>query len=162
MFSLIDRVVLRQQDAQRGALRQPEVVHPGSGADGHLLHAVTVGSYPADAAIDEQSGRIFVASLGPIDQMHGPTGTGSLQVVDEHTGAVVRTVPVGMAPFIVALDGPARRVLVFNMGGGTVRVPDPWSWVPPWLRRVLPFLPPGVSRTRSVPASVTIIDTSRL
>ena len=74
----------------------------------------------------------------------------------------MRTVPVGMAPYFMALDGPARRALVFNMGGGTVRVPDPWSWVLPWLRRVLPFLPPGVPRTSTVPASVTIIDTSRL
>jgi DNA-binding beta-propeller fold protein YncE len=132
------------------------------GTNGQLLHAVTVGSNPAGVAIDEQSGRIFVTSLGPIAQMRGPTGTGSLQVVDERTGALVRTVPVGMGPFIATLDGPARRVLVFNMGGGTVQVLDPWSWVPLWLRRVLPFLPPGVPRTRTVPASVTIIDTARL
>jgi hypothetical protein len=50
----------------------------------------------------------------------------------------------------------------FSAGGGTVRVPNPWGWVPPWLRSVLPFLPPGLPRTRTVPASVTIIDTSRL
>jgi hypothetical protein len=62
----------------------------------------------------------------------------------------------------VALDGPARRALVFNVGGGTVRVPDLWGWVPPWLRRVLPFLPRAPSRTRTVPASVTIIDISHL
>jgi len=132
------------------------------GTNGQLLHAVTVGSNPAGVAIDEQSGRILVTTLGPIDRMHGPTGAGSLQVVDERTGALVRTVPVGMAPYVVALDGPARRALVFNMGGGTVRVPDPWGWMPPWLRRALPFLPRATSRTRTVPASVTIIDTSRL
>jgi DNA-binding beta-propeller fold protein YncE len=132
------------------------------GTNGQLLHAVTVGSNPAGVAIDEQSGRIFVTSLGPVDQMRGPTGTGSLQVVDERTGTLVRTVPVGMAPYFVALDGPARRALVFNAGGGTVRVPSPWSWVPPWLRRVLLFLPPGVPRTRTGPASVTIIDISHL
>jgi DNA-binding beta-propeller fold protein YncE len=143
---------------------------PGGGAtvnirDGtteRLLHTVTVGSNPAGVAIDEQNGCIFVTTLGPTDQMRGPTGTGSLEVVDERTGTLVRTVPVGMAPYFVALDGPAGRALVFNAGGGTVRVPNPWSWVPPWLRRVLPFLPPGVPRTRTVPASVTIIDISHL
>jgi hypothetical protein len=67
-----------------------------------------------------------------------------------------------MAPYFVALDGPARRTLVFNVGGSTVRVPNPWSWEPPWLRRVLQFLPPGVPRTRTMPASVTIIDISHL
>jgi DNA-binding beta-propeller fold protein YncE len=85
-----------------------------------------------------------------------------LEVVDERTGALVRTVPVGLAPYDVALDGPAGRALVFNAGGGTMRVPDPWGWVPPWLRRVLPFLPSGVPRTRTVPASVTIVDISHL
>ena len=105
---------------------------------------------------------IFVAALGPTDQAHRPTATGSLQVVDERTDAVVRTIAVGMAPYAVALDGPARRALVFNAGGGTVRVPDPWGWVPPWLRRVLPFLPRGTPQTHTMPASVTIIDTSHL
>jgi DNA-binding beta-propeller fold protein YncE len=132
------------------------------GTTGRLLHTVTVGSNPTGVAIDEQNGRIFVTTLGPTDQMRGTTGTGSLEVVDERTGTLVRTVPVGMAPYFVALDGPARRALVFNAGGGTVRVPNPWSWVPPWLRRVLPFLPAGVPRTRPVPASVTIVDMSHL
>ena len=132
------------------------------GTSGRLRHEVTVGSYPAGVAIDEQSGRIFVPSLGPIDRMRGPTGAGSLQVVDERTGALVRTVGVGRAPYAVALDGPARRALVFNMGGSTVQASAPWGWVPPWLRRVLPFLPRRTPQTHTMPASVTIIDTSRL
>jgi DNA-binding beta-propeller fold protein YncE len=132
------------------------------GTTGRLLHTVTVGSNPTGVAIDEQNGRSFVTTLGPTDQMREPTGTGSLEVVDERTGTLVHTVPVGMAPYFVALDGPARRALVFNAGGGTVRVPSPWSWVLPWLRRVLPFLPPGVPRTRTGPASVTIIAISHL
>jgi len=85
-----------------------------------------------------------------------------LEVVDERTGTLVRTVPVGMAPYFVALDGPARRALVFNAGGGTVQAPNPWGWVPPWLRSALPFLPRGTPQTHTMPASVTIIDTSRL
>ena len=59
------------------------------GTSGRLRHEVTVGSYPAGVAIDEQSGRIFVPSLGPIDRMRGPTGAGSLQVVDERTLSLI-------------------------------------------------------------------------
>src|SRR5207249_8431524 len=130
------------------------------GTSVRLRHEVTVGSNAAGAAIDEQSGLIFVLSRGPTDRMREPTGTGSLQVVDERTGALVRTVRVGRAPYDVVLDGPARRALVFNMGGGTVRAPDSWGWVPPWLRRVLPVLPRGTPQPHTGPASVSMLETA--
>jgi hypothetical protein len=62
----------------------------------------------------------------------------------------------------MAFDAPARRLIVANEGDLAPRqASDPWGWLPRWLRARLPFLPQPPRPTRR-PASVTVLDTSRL
>lgn len=114
----------------------------------------------SDVAIDDHHGRLFVTSLGPLDAAGNPTDTGSLSVIDERAGRVLRTIPVGLDSFRVLVDTRTGRTLVFN-GGGTLRQPDPWGWMPAWLRRRLPFVPQAAPAPRIIPASMSIIDTTR-
>jgi DNA-binding beta-propeller fold protein YncE len=84
-----------------------------------------------------------------------------LSVLDTRSGAVLRTVPVGLAPGDIAVDERAGRALVLNLGG-TVHVTDAWRWLPLWLRRRLPFVPRQGPGARTVGGSVTVLDTTRL
>jgi hypothetical protein len=88
------------------------------------------------------------------------TGAGSVDVLDGTTGNVLSTLPVGVAPLGVTLDGRTGRAVVVD-GGGTRRLPDPWSWVLSGVRRWIPFLPPPRMRTQTVPASVSVLATTR-
>ncbi len=132
------------------------------GMNGRLLHTTPTGPNLTGVALDRGSGRLFATSIGPINRVRQPVGEGRLWVVDARTGAVLRTLPVGVAPFVVALDAHARRALVLSSGGAPVAAPDPWGWLPPWLRRALPFLPQHAPAARVAPPSMTVIDTSRL
>jgi len=49
----------------------------------------------------------------------------------------------------MAVDERTGHVFVLN-GPRTVPVPDPWAWLPAWLRRRLPFLPPAGRQNRVV------------
>jgi hypothetical protein len=59
----------------------------------------------------------------------------------------------------VTLDTRTGRAVVVD-GGGTRRLPDPWNWVPSGVRRWIPFLPPPLMRTQTVPASVSVLATT--
>lgn len=124
-----------------------------------LLRKIAVAQNPTAAAVDEQSGQIFVASLGAMDPDGNLLGTGTLSVVDARSGLVERTIAVGVAPSAVSVDERTGHVFILN-AGGTVDVRDAWAWVPPWLRRLLPFLPPAAG-TRTMPGSVTMLDLPR-
>lgn len=131
---------------------------------GVALRTIPVPLDPSDVAsgvaIGDHHGRLFVTSLGPLDAAGNPTDTGSLSVIDERAGRVLRTIPVGLDPFQVLVDMRTGRALVFN-GGGALRQPDPWGWMPVWLRRRLPFVPQAAPAPRTIPASMSIIDTTR-
>jgi hypothetical protein len=99
--------------------------------------------------------------VGPVNDAYMPTGMGSVTELDGRSGAILRTIPVGVDPVALALDERTPRVFVIT-GGGTIAAhgPDAWSWVPAWLRHWLPFLPPG-SGTRTMPGTVTVLDATR-
>jgi hypothetical protein len=90
---------------------------------------------------------------------HG--GAGGVSVLDAASGALQRNIDLGRIPRAVVVDAQARRAVVIS-GRGAASAPDAWDWVPPLLRRSLPFLSPPGAHTHIVPSSVTILDTSHL
>jgi len=130
---------------------------------GKVVATAGVGIGAFAVAVSGRDGRLLVTNVGDVDSSGSDTtfhGTGSVTVLDEHGARVVRTLPTGVFPIGVLADGRRGRALVVNYGG-TVRVRDAWGWLPPWLRRALPFLPRAPKPTRGVASSITVLDTSR-
>lgn len=125
------------------------------GRSGAVLHTTRVGR-PGALAVDERTGHVLVTNAGPHDLNGTYEGTGSAAVLDGHSGALIETVPVGVGPLSVAIDGRSGRAFVVNYGG-MVFVPDRWSWLPGWLRQRLPFFAAPASSTRAVSGSVSVI-----
>lgn len=150
--------------AQRSTL--PVSTGPGSlttldARSGVVIRSTQVGFAPGAVAVDAPHHHILVAAVGAMDNSGIPLGPGLLSVVDSRSGAVLHTVPVGVAPGDIAVDERAQRAIVLNMGGPVQRR-DGWSWLPLWLRQRLPFLPQQVAATQTVPSTVTLLDTARL
>jgi len=115
-------------EQRRATASSPPVVGP--------LRTVRVGQNPALVAIDARDQRVLVANEGPLTFDYAlPTRPGSVSVIDERTGAVLRTVRVGQGPVSLAFDAPTGRVFVlcagrvdfadgYARGGGSVSVLD--------------------------------------
>jgi DNA-binding beta-propeller fold protein YncE len=100
------------------------------------LRTIHVGQYPALVTVDVRDRHIFVADQGHLGGDHTlPDGPGSVAMVDEGNGVVLRTIPVSQAPVALAVDAPAQRVFVLCTGridtvngfmsrGGSVSVLD--------------------------------------
>jgi DNA-binding beta-propeller fold protein YncE len=122
-----------------------------------VLHRVSVGERVVALAVEEQSNQVLVVTKPNIVP---PTEPGHLHVLDGRTGQLRRTVTVGLQPRALALDAAANRAFVLN-GGGIVR----GAWVErgaAWLRRWVPWLSPQSVATRSIPATVSVLDTACL
>src|SRR5207248_5864515 len=108
---------------------------------------------------------------------HGPRRTDGTPVRDQLRGwdgaraghderpaaahsVVVRQIATGPIPLAVAVDERRGRAVVTN-AGGTAGAPDPWAWVPSWLRQRTHGLIPAPSGPRALPASVSVVDTRR-
>jgi DNA-binding beta-propeller fold protein YncE len=72
------------------------------------LHAMPLASH--ELALDATTGRVFSA-------ISASDGTMAMQVLNAHTGATVRIVPVGAAIAAITVDETANRVLVATIGG---------------------------------------------
>jgi DNA-binding beta-propeller fold protein YncE len=84
-------------------------------ARGQYLRAVHVGALPVAVAVDPQTRRAFVASLGPMVPAGVPS---SVSVLDSASGRVLHTVVVGHYPALVAVDVAGGRVLVVHGWAG--------------------------------------------
>jgi len=82
------------------------------------VHTIIVGQEPTAAAFDARRGLLFVLNTT------SSTGTGTVSVVDIHRGAIVRTIPVGIAPNAMVVDEAVARIFVSNAGDGTLSVLD--------------------------------------
>jgi DNA-binding beta-propeller fold protein YncE len=122
--------------------------------NGAVVRKVALGGSPGRVAVDERAGRVVVLTGG------WPGTINSASILDARTGAILHTLPVGAAAHGMAVDERNGRVLVIN-GPGFVILPDSWAWLPAWLRRRLPFLPPPGRQSRAVPGGVTTIDPTR-
>lgn len=150
-------------DAARGRVL---VVNYGDGTvstidarRGVLLRTVAIGANPAAAALNARAGRLMIAVRGRVDRAGNATGAGHAIVLDTRSGRVLRSLPVGVDPQVVAVDERSGRALVLN-AGGTVVAPtrDPWAWIPRKVRRLLPFIPPPSQHTQTTHGSVSLID----
>jgi YVTN family beta-propeller protein len=107
------------------------VVNAGSGTvsvldarSGIVLHTSADPLAPRTVAVDEKTGRVFVANgAGPPGQGNVTVG-GSVSVLDARSGAVLSTVPVGLAPFALAVDEKHGLVFVANQRDNNVSVLD--------------------------------------
>ncbi len=153
--------------ARTGAARASVPAGAGSlvmldARSGALLRSVPIGPFTTGVAVDERRGRVYVLSIGFADARGGLTRPGTLNVVDERSGQIVRTLVVGAVPVTLAFDRRHDRLLVGCIGafGGTQD--DPWAWVPGPVRRLLPFLPHPPAPIRTPQGSVMVLDTTRL
>jgi YVTN family beta-propeller protein len=91
--------------------------------DGHVLRTTIVGQSPLASAVVASLQRAFVANRGL--WRHGYQVTrGSVSVLDEYTGAVVRTVVVGRSPGPLALDERTGYVFVANQDDNSLSTVD--------------------------------------
>jgi len=129
---------------------------------GTLLQRVPIGVGTTDVVVDERRGRVYALNIGPADARGGLTHPGTLSVVDERSGRVMRTLAVGAVPVTLALDRRHDRLLVGCYGavGGTPN--DPWAWVPSQVRRLLPVVPRPTAPSATPQGSVMVLDTTRL
>jgi YVTN family beta-propeller protein len=122
-----------------------------------VLHRVAVGERVVALAVEERHNQVLVVTKPDIVP---PMEPGRLHVLDGRTGQLRRTVTVGLQPRALAVDAAANRAFVLN-GGGTARD----AWVErgvAWLRRWVPWLPPQSAGARTIPASVSVLDTACL
>ncbi|HKC73736.1 MAG TPA: YncE family protein [Chloroflexota bacterium] len=92
-------------------------------ATGTLLSTLATGRDPLALAVDERTGHVFVANndLGLQDQLSlalncCPRGKGSVTVLDARSGAIQRTVRVGLSPLAIAVDERVGRAFVVTYG----------------------------------------------
>lgn len=129
-------------------------------AQGHVRRVIPVNGTVSALALDARRHRLFVLRTAEVNGKGVSASAGSVSVIDTRSGAVLRTLPAGVAPSAMAVDEGTGRAVIVNTGG-QVSGPDLWGWLPHWLRSRLPFLPGSSSTTRTVPGSVTVIDLSR-
>jgi len=131
---------------------------------GALLRTVTVGPHPFVMAVDGRSSRVFVTSLGAMDAAGHLTGSGSVSVLDAQSGMLLRTVPVGVEPAVIAVDERAGRAFVVNVAGDSHdTLAAARSLVPGLPRPAPPCNSYGQvsTRCRLAPGSVTVLDATR-
>jgi len=129
---------------------------------GAIVRTIAAGVASFGVASDAHSGHVLVTNVGTLDGDGSGTfdGAGSVTILDGRTGRVLHTVSSGVFPAQIVVDARRGRAFVVN-NGGPVRAHDAWAWIPPWLRRALPFLPRASSATRQVLSSITVLDTTR-
>ncbi len=131
---------------------------------GALLRTVTVGPHPFVTAVDGRSSRVFVTSLGAMDAAGHLTGPGSVSVLDAQSRMLLRTVPVGVEPAVIAVDERAGRAFVVNVAGDSHdALAAARSLVPGLPRPAPPCNSYGQvsTRCRFAPGSVTVLDATR-
>lgn len=100
---------------------------------GALLRTVRVGRYPTAIVVARPQGRVFVAAsdgdttdfiLRSATIPGMPMRQGTISVLDARSGALLRTSPLRLQPFQLAVDERAGRVLVMNYSGKSVILLD--------------------------------------
>jgi DNA-binding beta-propeller fold protein YncE len=127
---------------------------------GQVRRTLAAGGPASAVAVDGRRGRVFVAHKGPTDSTGTPIGTGSVSMLDARSGAVLRTMSVGVAPVALAVDERTGRAVVLN-AGGPVQAHTAWTWLPSSLQRWVPFSSQQMAHTRTVPGSVSVLDAGR-
>jgi DNA-binding beta-propeller fold protein YncE len=91
---------------------------------GALVRTVHVGNVPLSIAVDERTNRVFVATLGPVNQAGVSLGHGQVAVLDARTGALLHTVTVGVSPRALVVARTTGRVFVPNLDSRSMSILD--------------------------------------
>jgi YVTN family beta-propeller protein len=75
---------------------------------------IAVGAIPAALALDETTGKLYVANFG----------SDSVSVIDAASLTVVSEIDVGISPLAIAVHPARHRVYVLNQGSNSVSVID--------------------------------------
>ncbi len=106
------------QDNQPPDLQQNGSVTVLDARNGDSLATTQVGLVPDALAVDEATGRVFVANRD----------SHSVSLLDGRTGHLLRTIPLDLTPYAVAVDAPTGRVFVAggedSPSGQSVRILD--------------------------------------
>ena len=95
---------------------------------GVVLRTVRVGQSPVSLAFDAPTGRVFVLCAGRVNSAGYSEGGSSVSVLDAVTGALLRTLPVGLTPLTVSASGASpgsRQALAVDATSGRVYVAVP-------------------------------------
>jgi len=150
-----------------------EMIPTGSGRllildarNGALVHTITTGPGTTAVAVDTRRGRVFVASTGAITPAGAYAGPGTLTVVDERRGTIVRRIPMNVNPTELTFDEQTQHLFIAYQGSPLIPpTPDPWTWMPGWLRSRLPFVPHGASRSPTASTAsggISVLDMAHL
>lgn len=128
-----------------------------------LLYAVNLHqhSFLDDLGIVSRTGRILVMTGISSPRPVYPDLPNSLIVLDGRTGMMQKVVRLGFGEGHIIVSGRTQRALAVVPGQSIVTESTGWGWIPSWVRRWLPFLP-SATRSHTVTAHLTVIDTSRL
>lgn len=133
------------------------------GRTGMVIRVPTAGQDAYPTVMDPRRGQALVITYGTFDYGNNDvpvvTSPGRANLIDQRRGTVLWSAPLN-TPIDAVLDESTGQALVLD-AGGLVRAPDPWGWMPSWLRRRLPFIPPPGTRLARVPSSVSIIAMAR-
>lgn len=121
---------------------------------GGTMRTVSLDSTAQAIMVEQRTGRVLIADS------NRATNAGQVIVLDGRTGRVIRVMAVCVGPQTMADDVQTGRVVV-TCAGGYVYPADGWSWMPPWLRQLLPFVPHGSLPAQMMPSGVSIINAVR-
>ncbi len=133
------------------------------GVSGRLRRSAPVPGAPEAIAVDDATGRVLVV-VGHQRALPQGTAAGAtaLCALDGATGRLRRVLPLAVSAHArLYLDGRARRALVLLDGVPRARQPDPWRWLPAWLRARLPLASAPIA-ARPDATTVSVVDTTRL
>jgi YVTN family beta-propeller protein len=144
------------------------------GYSGRVLRRLSLSAPPTSVAVGAGGRRLLIGLIGRTSITGEPTGVGSVEVLDTHSLRVLRAIPVGIAPWQIAVDLRTDHAFVVNanivpIGNDPsvyqpthLTLPEDW-WQAP-MRRVkslLPWLGTHVPAP-SVNGSVTVLDLARV
>ncbi len=154
LFVLVQPMTAAYVPIGRGSVTMLDTRH------GTVLGTAAVGVDPVAVTVDAARGRVLVLNHGTTRRGSPALTDGSVSVLDARTGTLRATIPVGADPVALAVDDRTGRVIVVT-GPTTVLTPDPWGWLPPWIRQHLPFVPGAATLLRPVPTTVRALDPTR-
>jgi len=102
---------------------------------------------PMALAVDARTGRVLVGSVSQVSVLDGTDGY-SLQSVPRDLPALVALARGMRAPVRCWPSRAARRI----------SAPDPWAWIPEWVRQRPPFLTSSPTPPGDIRGSVTLLD----
>jgi len=92
-----------------------------------LVRDVPVDDNPNIVAVDEQSGRVIVTTLGKVNPTRAdrPISAGTATLLDATNGRIRCIIPVGTGPVAVGVDAKAGRAFVLNSFSNSMTAIDP-------------------------------------